>query len=83
MLSRLERAGLMLRREINTDDFLAVRAGDRGHRHAAGAGVLYADTAKRTLGATHGYRAFLSNSGTEAIECALKLAQLCAYKRAR
>jgi 4-aminobutyrate aminotransferase-like enzyme len=81
MVSRVERAGLLLRREINTDDFLAVRPGIEGIVTPQELSALYADAAKRTLGAPHGYRVFLSNSGTEAIECALKLAQLSAYKR--
>lgn len=77
----LVRHRLLFRREINTDDFLFV---GRDLEHVAGpielARALDAVAAKRWSGAG-GYRTFLSNSGTEANEAALKLAWLVKYRK--
>jgi len=72
---------LLFRREINTDDYLLLSL---DLEHVAGptevARTLDALAAKRWTGAG-GYRAFLSNSGTEANEAALKLAWVVKYKK--
>ncbi|MFO0980513.1 MAG: aminotransferase class III-fold pyridoxal phosphate-dependent enzyme [Planctomycetota bacterium] len=81
MLASLQQWGLTLRREINTDDYLGLRAGVADIVTPQQLARLFAETARRSLGAEQDFQVFFSNSGTEAIECALKLAQVCAYKR--
>jgi len=70
---------LLLRREINTDDFLGF-APD-GIRLPQDLAHLVAGEANRMLPRTGGYRLFFSNSGTEAVEAALKTAVLAGYQR--
>ncbi|HET7738838.1 MAG TPA: aminotransferase class III-fold pyridoxal phosphate-dependent enzyme [Tepidiformaceae bacterium] len=72
-------SGLLLRREINSDDYLGF----------APAGVhLPVDLADLVVKAVQheiprrlGYRVFFSNSGTEAVEAALKAATLVRFRR--
>ena len=80
MLDDLRAAGVLLRREIATDDFLAARSGSRVKTPvdlaAAWDAALQARWPQKA-----GWRAFFSSSGTEAVEAALKLAYEVAYKR--
>jgi 4-aminobutyrate aminotransferase-like enzyme len=82
MLQQLAANDLLLRREINTDDFLAARRGAEGIVTPQMLAALVAKEAARAFpiatsapgaGASP-WRVFFSNSGTEAIEAALKLA---------
>lgn len=77
----LMRNRLLFRREINTDDYMLL-AGDL--EHVAGptefASLMDSLAAERWPQAG-GYRAFLSNSGTESAEAGLKVAWIVKYKK--
>ena len=80
-LAGLVASGLALRREIATDDYLALAqplSGVRLPHELAGLACGLVERSFPGLGST---RAFLSNSGAEAGEAAIKLAQLHAYRR--
>ncbi|MCZ6785652.1 MAG: aminotransferase class III-fold pyridoxal phosphate-dependent enzyme [Planctomycetota bacterium] len=72
---------LLFRREINTDDYMLLA---KGLEHIAGptelAGLMTGLAASRWPDAG-GYRAFLSNSGAESVEAALKVAWVVKYKK--
>lgn len=80
-LSALDRYGLFVRREINTDDFLTVAPHAEGvHTPQALASLLGGALAKSFPG-TGSWRSFFTNSGTESVEACLKLACQVRYKR--
>lgn len=75
----LVESGLLLRREINTDDYLGFAPeGVRLPQDVAG---LVAGEMSRAFPRRGGYSIFFSNSGTEAIEAAVKASALPAYRR--
>jgi 4-aminobutyrate aminotransferase-like enzyme len=78
MLEDLRRSDALLRREIATDDYVV---GDPGGRvkGPADLAALWDAAMRERFGGS--WRAFLSSSGTEAVEAALKLACETAYKR--
>ena len=80
MLEHLRAAGVLLRREIATDDFLVARSGSNVRTPNDLAG-LWGEAMQARWPEPSGWRAFFSSSGTEAIEAALKLAFEVAYKR--
>jgi 4-aminobutyrate aminotransferase-like enzyme len=80
MVKDLLASDLLLRREIATDDYLAVTSGG-AVRTPADLGELWDRTMRARWPDPAGYRVFLSASGAEAIEAALKLSHVTAYKR--
>ncbi len=77
----LQDAGLLLRREINTDDFLALGTPLPGVHLPQDLAELACSLVERAFPAMGRTCVFLSNSGAEAGEAAIKLAQLHAYRR--
>ena len=77
----LQEAGLLLRREINTDDYLALGTPLPGVRLPQDLAGLFCGLVERAFPDMGRTRVFLSNSGAEAGEAAIKLAQLHAYRR--
>jgi 4-aminobutyrate aminotransferase len=77
----LAAAGLLLRREINTDDYLALGTPLPGVRLPQDLAELVCGQVERAFPEAGRTRVFLSNSGAEAGEAAIKLAQLHAYRR--
>ena len=71
--------GLLLRREINTDDYLRVAAHADGIRAPHELAELLDRAAAQSFGGT--WRAFFTNSGTESVEACLKLAYEVRYKK--
>jgi 4-aminobutyrate aminotransferase-like enzyme len=80
-LAALVASGLALRREIATDDYLAAEPPIEGVHLPRELAELACGLVERALPGVGPTRAFLSNSGAEAGEAALKLAQLHAYRR--
>lgn len=80
-VERLRDLRLLLRREILTDDFFAARAGIAGVVTTAELAETFAGLAARSFPRSGGYRVFFSNSGTEANEAAIKLAQRVRYSK--
>ncbi len=81
-VERLLKHRLLLRREINTDDFFDIAASARGEIHTPQqVAALFSGLAREAFPIVPGYKVFFSNSGTEAIEAGLKLAQLVRYRR--
>jgi 4-aminobutyrate aminotransferase-like enzyme len=78
MVEDLRAADVLLRREIATDDYLVGTEDGRVKGPADLAGLWGEAMSERFGGA---WRAFLSSSGTEAVEAGLKLAFETAYKR--
>jgi 4-aminobutyrate aminotransferase-like enzyme len=78
MLEDLRAAGALLRREIATDDYL-VGSEDGRVKGPADLAALWDGAMRERFGGS--WRAFLSSSGTEAVEAALKIACETAYKR--
>ena len=78
-LAPLLRSGLLLRREINTDDFLGFAP--EGVHLPQELAALVTGAMNATFLRPQGYRVFFSNSGTEAIEAAIKTCSLLAYRR--
>lgn len=74
-------AGLLLHREINTDDYLGFPP--EGVRTPQDLGGLVTGEMQRAFPRPDGYRLFFSNSGTEAVEAAVKAATRTAYRRVR
>jgi 4-aminobutyrate aminotransferase-like enzyme len=81
MIQTLVKSGLLLRREINTDDFFAVRRGADGVRTPQDVAQLMNVEAARAFPKAGGFKTFFSNSGTEAIEAGLKIACRVAHAR--
>jgi len=80
MLENLEDAGVMLRREIVTDDYVAVDS-DTGVRTPYDLAGLWTNAAARRWPVEGGYDVFFSASGAESVEAALKISYEAAYKR--
>jgi 4-aminobutyrate aminotransferase len=80
MLTDLAEEDLLLRREIATDDFLAVPP-ESAAKGPAELAALWDATMRERWPRPGGYRLFLSSSGAEAIEAALKVCYQAAYKR--
>ena len=80
MLTDLDAAGAMLRREIVTDDFLAADPEGRV-KTPTDLATLWTSAMDARWQREGGYRCFFSSSGAEAIEAGCKLAFLSAYKR--
>ena len=78
-VAKLLEHGLLLRREINTDDYLRVAAHADGIRAPQDLAALLGRAATSAYGGT--WRSFFTNSGTEAVEACLKLAYEVRYKR--
>jgi 4-aminobutyrate aminotransferase-like enzyme len=72
--------GLAFRREINTDDFVTLGDGIEGLHTSQGLAALLNGLSEKAFPNMGGYRTFFSNSGAEAGEAALKLAQIHAYR---
>jgi len=72
---------LLLRREINTDDFLSARPGAQGIVTPQRLAQLVEAEAARAFPGAAPWRIFFSNSGTEAIEAGLKIACRVAHAR--
>ena len=81
MLRTLRDHGLLLRREINTDDYLAVRRGVEGVKTPQELAALVNRATERAFPEAGRFRTFFSNSGAEAIEAGMKLAQRVAHSR--
>lgn len=74
-------AGLMLRREINTDDFLRVAPHVAGVHAPHELAALIDRAAADAYPGSGNWRSFFTNSGTESVEACLKLAYQVRYKR--
>lgn len=80
MLTDLDAAGAMLRREIVTDDYVAADADGR-IKTPVDLARLWTDAAGSRWPIDGGYRCFFGSSGAEAIEAGLKICFQHAYKR--
>lgn len=80
-VQRLADAGLLLRREIATDDYLRAAPHVAGIHTAADVSHLLGEAAGAAYPGSGAWRAFFTNSGTESVEAALKLAYAVRYKR--
>lgn len=80
-VDRLVKLRLATRREILTDDFFAVRDGVEGVITTGMLADRLARLAAEAFPRREDYRVFFSNSGTEANEAAIKLAQRVRFKR--
>lgn len=74
-------AGLLLRREINTDDFLRVAAHAPGIHTPQDLARRIDAMAAAAYPGSGAWRTFFTNSGTESVEACLKLAYEVRYKR--
>ncbi len=81
MLQVLAQNQLFLRREINTDDYLSSRPGVEGLRTPQDLASLLDAEAARAFPRKSPFKCFLSNSGSEATEAAIKLAQRVKHGR--
>jgi 4-aminobutyrate aminotransferase-like enzyme len=77
---RLLRNRAIFRREIATDDFIALAPWARDLHTPQQLAGLFTDLAREAFPIVGGYKVFFSNSGTEAIEAGLKLAQVARYR---
>jgi 4-aminobutyrate aminotransferase-like enzyme len=73
--------GMLTQREINTDDFLVSAEGCEGIRTPQDLAALAAGAMADAFPGTGAWKAFLSNSGTEAVEAGIKLAWQVRHKR--
>ncbi|MCE9634631.1 MAG: aminotransferase class III-fold pyridoxal phosphate-dependent enzyme [Planctomycetes bacterium] len=78
-VQKLLEHGLILRREINTDDYLRVAAHAEGIHTPQALAAMIDGAASQAYGGS--WRTFFTNSGTESIEACLKLAFEVKYKR--
>jgi 4-aminobutyrate aminotransferase-like enzyme len=83
MVQSLLANDLLLRREINTDDYFAARRGAQGVVTPQELAKLIESEATRAFGSASPFRVFFSNSGTEAIEAGLKIACRVAHGKLR
>jgi len=74
-------SGLAFRREINTDDFLTLSRRIEGLHTSPELAALVNGLTQRAFPQMGACRLFFSNSGAEAGEAAIKIAQLHAYRR--
>ena len=80
MLDDLDEAGVLLRREIVTDDYLAPDP-DRIVKTPSDLAAAWGGALQARWSRPEGWKAFFSSSGAEAVEAALKIAFQTAYKR--
>lgn len=80
MIEALAQAGVLLRREILTDDFLAPDPG-RTVKTPADLAALWAGAVGERWAAPGGWKCFFSSSGAESVEAAIKICYQVAYKR--
>jgi 4-aminobutyrate aminotransferase-like enzyme len=80
MLNDLEDEGVLLRREIVTDDYVAVDP-ESQLRTPRDLARLWATAVGKRWPQPEGYEAFFSSSGAESVEAALKICYETAYKR--
>ncbi len=73
--------GMLTRREINTDDYLVAAPHVEGLRTPQDVAGLAARLTEASFAGSGPWKAFLSNSGTEAVEAALKIAWQTRHKR--
>ena len=73
--------GILTQREINTDDFLVSAEGCEGVRTPQELAALAGQAMTGSFPGTGAWKAFLSNSGTEAVEAGIKLAWQVRHKR--
>ncbi len=72
--------GMLLRREINTDDYITAEAAEGVHGPQELAALLNRAARARFV-SVKGWRSFFCNSGTEAVEAAIKLCCLVRWRR--
>ena len=80
-VAALQRAGLLLRREINSDDYLLRGPRCEGVATPQDFAQILAEATNKSFPRQEGYRVFLCNSGAEAVEGAIKLSLLVKYKK--
>ena len=80
-IRRLADLDLLTQREINTDDFLVAAEGVEGIHTPQDLAALAAKAASGAFPGSGPWKAFLSNSGTEAVEAAVKIAWQVRHKR--
>jgi 4-aminobutyrate aminotransferase-like enzyme len=73
--------GMLTQREINTDDFLVSAEGCEGLHTPQELAALAGSAMAASFPGTGAWKAFLSNSGTEAVEAGVKLAWQVRHKR--
>jgi 4-aminobutyrate aminotransferase-like enzyme len=78
---RLVRNRLLFHREIATDDFIDTAPFAKDLHTPQQVAEILTAMAKQAFPIVGGYKVFFSNSGTEAIEAGIKLAQLVRYRR--
>ena len=78
---RLLQHGLIMRREINTDDYLVASPMAEGVRTPQDLAALLSKVTRARFVDPTGWKSFFCNSGTEAVEAAIKLATLVRWRR--
>lgn len=78
---RLAELDLLTAREINTDDFLVPAEGVEGLHTPQDLAALASGVAADAFPGSGAWKAFLSNSGAEAVEAAVKMAWQVKHKR--
>ncbi len=78
---RLAELGLLVRREIATDDYLRAAPHVTGVHTTADLAVLLNKAASQAYPTSGPWKTFFTNSGTESVEACLKLAYEVKYKR--
>ncbi len=73
--------GVLLRREINTDDFLIAAEGVEDIRTPQDLAELLHNATKDRWPSREGWKSFFCNSGTEAVEAAIKLAMIVKWRK--
>lgn len=81
VLEALSRYGLLIRREINSDDYLLPGPGVEGIYTPQDLATALNESASKRFPGAGGYKTFLSNSGAEAVEAGIKICYVTAYKR--
>lgn len=80
MFEDLEDAGVMLRREIATDDYMAADP-DTNVKTPTDLATLWGEAVAERWPHDAGYATFFSSSGAESVEAGLKISYQVAYKR--